>query len=349
MKKHCKYCDSEFEYLGGKGNYKDYCSRSCAYKAKKERESKKGKKTYKICEQCKKEYIYTFGQANWTKNGIGNGKGTVRSDRFCCYECGIKNHRNKIDNTNLNKYGTKCSLNVPEIKEKAINTIKEKYGVDNAFKSKEIWKKIKQNNIEKYGVENPFQDTKIKEKIKQTNLIRYGKKHPNTFGSKEFKQHMLEKYGTEDPASLPKFREKAYNTKKKNNTFNTSKEEKDILNILSQKFSLVYHEYKSIEYPFPCDFYIPELNLYIEYQGTWLHGEEPFDNNNENHLKIIEQWKQKANEIDFKNESKSMYLHAIEVWTKSDVKKRNWAKENNLNWIEFFNLEQFMEWLKQYK
>ena len=44
-----------------------------------------------------------------------------------------------------------------------------------------------------------------------------------------------------------------------------------------------------------------------------------------------------------------MYINAIEVFTKLDVKKRNWAKENNLNWIEFFNLNQFIEWIKQYK
>ena len=27
-----------------------------------------------------------------------------------------------------------------------------------------------------------------------------------------------------------------------------------------------------------------------------------------------------------------------------DPIKRNWAKEHNLNWIEFFNMNQFMDW-----
>lgn len=407
MKKYCKYCNLEFEYLGGKGNYKNYCSRICAYKAKKEREAKKGEKIYKICEECKKEYLYTFGQPNWTKNGIGNGRGTVRSDKFCCYECGKKNHRDRIDNTNLNRYGTKCSLSVPEIKEKATNTIKEKYGVDNVFKSKKIWKKIKQNNIKKYGVENPFQIEEVKEKIKQTNLEKYGKEHVNTFGSEEFKYNMLKKYGTENASCNQEIKnkirlthinktkeeraiiqekvkntnkhkygaiyysqseefkklinsnefkiqaktreKKKYLTKKKNNSFHISKPEKIILDILLSIFPNTQHEYISEEYPFSCDFYIPELSLYIEYQDTWTHGNEPYNENNEKHKEILNKWKTKGNELNWKNKPKNMYINAIEVWTKLDVKKRNWAKENNLNWIEFFNLNQFIEWIKQYK
>ena len=407
MKKHCKYCDLEFEYLGGKGNYKDYCSRTCAYNTKKERESKVGKKTYKVCEECKKEYIYIFGQPNWTKNGTGNGRGTVRSDKFCCYECGVKNHMNKISNTNLNKYGTKCVLSAPQIKEKIKKTMKERYGVDNIFKSKDTWKKIKENNLEKYGVENPFQIEEVKTKIKQTNLERYGKEHVNLYGSEEFKQNMLEKYGTENAscnqevknkiqlAHLNKTKEersiiqektkktnmhkygatyyaqsdefkktinsdkfksqikvrerKKYLTKKKNNSFHVSKPEKIISDMLLSVVPNTQHEYMSEKYPFSCDFYIPELDLYIEYQGTWTHGKEPFDETNEKHKEILNEWKSKGNELNWKNKPKSMYVNAIKIWTELDVKKRNWAKENNLNWIEFFNLEQFIEWLKQYK
>ena len=41
------------------------------------------------------------------------------------------------------------------------------------------------------------------------------------------------------------------------------------------------------------------------------------------------------------------FLRAIDVWTISDPLKRKTAKKNNLNWIEFFNMEQFMEWYNQ--
>ena len=70
----------------------------------------------------------------------------------------------------------------------------------------------------------------------------------------------------------------------------------------------------------------------------WTHNDHPFDETNENDLKIVESWSQKNSKF---------YNGAIDVWTKRDVLKRNTAKKNNLNWIEFFNLSQFDEWLMQ--
>lgn len=126
-------------------------------------------------------------------------------------------------------------------------------------------------------------------------------------------------------------------TKRKNGTFNTSKVELYILNLLQQKFSLVMHQYKCEAYPYNCDFYIPELNLFIEYNGTWTHGFEPFNENNIEHLTRLFNWIQKAKTSKF-------YATAIYVWTYLDAKKRQVAKENNLNYLSFYNLNQFMLW-----
>ena len=56
--------------------------------------------------------------------------------------------------------------------------------------------------------------------------------------------------------------------------------------------------------------------------------------------------KNKSEEINFKNKNKNYYLNAIYVWTKLDPKKHRVAKENNLNWIEFFNIEEFNRWFE---
>ena len=37
----------------------------------------------------------------------------------------------------------------------------------------------------------------------------------------------------------------------------------------------------------------------------------------------------------------------IYVWTDLDVRKRNIAKENNLNYIEFWNIEELKNWLNK--
>ena len=97
-------------------------------------------------------------------------------------------------------------------------------------------------------------------------------------------------------------------------------------------------QYKSEKYPFNCDFYIPSLDLYIEFQGHWTHGNRPYKNT-EGDNTIVNRWKEKAKKSKF-------YKNAIETWTIRDPKKRNMAIENNLNWIEFFTFEEFMNWYK---
>ena len=98
------------------------------------------------------------------------------------------------------------------------------------------------------------------------------------------------------------------------------------------------------KYPYKCDFYLPEIDLYIEYQGFPGHNNHPFDANNEQDLKIVEEWKQKSEEINYKGEKKKQYLGYINTWTISDPKKRECAKNNNLNWLEFFTLDEFNIW-----
>ena len=127
-------------------------------------------------------------------------------------------------------------------------------------------------------------------------------------------------------------------------THNTSKIEKEIKSLLKQKFSKVITNKRMPLYPFKIDFYIPEIDIYIEYQGHWTHGDEPYDPNNVEHQKIVKFWEEKSKEINYKNKTKDEYKSAIKTWTIRDPLKRQTAKENNLNWIEFFSFKEFMDW-----
>ena len=189
--------------------------------------------------------------------------------------------------------------------------------------------------MQRYGAENPFASEQIKIKIRNTNLKRWGT--TNYTQSMDYQAHLNE------------IKRKAYLTRKRNNNFNTSKEEIFILKALQTCFNDVIFQYKSRKYPFACDFYIPELDLYIEYQGHASHGNCPFEKDNPEHLKIVEQWLQCAKEINFKGKPKTQYLSYVRVWTKRDPYKREIARKNNLNWIEFFNLQDFENWLNNFK
>ena len=47
-------------------------------------------------------------------------------------------------------------------------------------------------------------------------------------------------------------------------------------------------------YPYSCDFYIKSKDLFIEYQGHWTHGYEPFNENKEEHIKYLEKMQEKG-------------------------------------------------------
>ena len=88
------------------------------------------------------------------------------------------------------------------------------------------------------------------------------------------------------------------------------------------------------------------MDLYIEYQGYQGHGDEPFDPNNQKHIEILNEWKECAKIRESKLKKRSQYSDYIKTWTIGDPLKRKVAKENNLNWLEFFNMNQFLDWYR---
>lgn len=191
--------------------------------------------------------------------------------------------------------------------------------------------------IEKYGVENQFQRPEIKNKIKNIFLEKYGVEY--YFQSEEGKKRISK------IASSIKFQEKRNNTLAKNKTWKSSKDEEIIYNELIKYFN-VKRQYKSKEYPFLCDFYIVDLDLYIEYNGSDLHNFKPFTNSesDKNELKILIDKSNKIKEQTGKR--KTRYDNRIYTWTDLDVRKRNIAKENNLNFKEIWNINEFNLFIK---
>ena len=235
-----------------------------------------------------------------------------------CQKFGIKKssdlHVQNIRKACLEKYGVINGGGAPEILEKIKETNRKKFGSDWYLQTDDYKRKTKET-LEQYGVTNVFQLKEVKDKIKQTNLKRYGVEH--NMQNKEV-------------------RNKVDITKHKNGTFNTSKPEQEIKRLLEEKFPNVQYQYKSEKYPFNCDFYIPELDLYIEFQGTWTHGKHPFSESVED-LETLDKWKTESITSEF-------YKNAIEVWTIKDVEKRKIALQNNINLLEFFTIDEFMNW-----
>jgi hypothetical protein len=211
-------------------------------------------------------------------------------------------------------------------------------------------KKIVATCRERYSVDRYLDSDEGKEKIaniKSTSEFR--SKMRNIISSDEIQSKTrmtsLNRYGVEFPAQTKEVQDKIYRTKKKNHTVTSSKSEIRMYNILIDRFGKddVVHQYKhDTRYPFVCDFYIKSLDLFIELNAHWSHGSRWFDYNNADDLHVLDKWKSKA------YDEKSLYYEAaITTWTVRDVKKKQTAIDNKLNYVVFWqtDLSDFMDWI----
>lgn len=270
---------------------------------------------------------------------------------FSCYESsclkkyGVK-HPSKLEKvkkatrtTNFKKYGKEYIFQVKEIKEKIKKTHLERLNVDNPAKSKTIKTKIKENNLKKYGEKNVMQVKSVKEKVITTNLDKY--KVKNVFQDEKVKEKIKrtnqKHWGVDNPSQNEQIKLKKIATHHKNKSFNTSSFEKEVYERLKNKYKEVYSQYITTRYPFRCDFYIKDIDCFIEIQGLWTHGGKPFEGTLIDLMKL-DQWKQKSMTSKF-------YADAIKTWTERDVIKRQFAIQNKLNFFEFFTKKDFYFWL----
>ena len=217
------------------------------------------------------------------------------------------------------------------LKKGAIN----KYGVDNVFKLKEFQDKAAKTREKRYGGKYTLSKGSSLEPSARQNSIETNK-------SDEVKEKRIQtnikKYGVPHTSQSLIIQQKARKTRKKNNTYSTSKSEQQLNEELLKLFNNVQTQFNSTEYPFACDFYIPERQLYIELNATWTHGSAWYNINNPTHKEISKKWKK----------SSGYYKSAYKTWTNLDVRKRKIAKENNLNYLVFWqpDLSDFYLWVQ---
>ena len=147
----------------------------------------------------------------------------------------------------------------------------------------------------KYNVEYSLQSKKVREKITNTLFNKYGTKYAPT-ALEKMCEGSYKKYGTNYPAQSKIYWDnynfieakiKENNTKKKNNSYNISKKEEICYNILKEKFPDIIRQYSDDKYIFNCDFYIPSIDTYIEYNGSHYHHYHPFNENNKEDIKEL--------------------------------------------------------------
>ena len=355
IKLKCYICEKEFMSRGFSEHLKKHNIRPQEYYDTYLKQEDEGK-----CVQCGNEtdfISFSFGYKE-----------------HCCKECAAKTVSQRAQETCLRKYGVNTPLKSQEVKDKIKKTSLERYGVENVLSSKIVQEKIRKTNLERYGVENVSLSKEIRDKANKTNLERYGAEnvYASEYGKQKIKETNLERYGVENASSSKEVQEKVnetckeryggrwcaseeilektFLTQKKNKTINTSKTEKELEIELRKIFPDLKTQYKSEVYPFACDYYIPSLDLYIEYNGFFTHNRRFFDKNNKEDIEELNRCILRSKELKKKNGNKATrYDSLINVWTYKDLLKLETAVQNNLNYIAWFNEEQAYDWIEKYK
>lgn len=349
---YCKYCGKPTKFRTVAYGYNKYCNSRCAnldeevqQKLKETFIKKYGvdnpNKSEEVIKKREKTCLEKYGTTSFMK--------TTEFRKSSIKSAHTSEINAKRTQTNLEKYGVNYPFQSNEIQQKVKQSCIEHYGENNPFRVDTIKDKIKQTNLEKYGAENPFASKDIQDKIKETNLMNLGVEYPaqNKEILTKMQQTCLEKYGVKNPWELPYIQSEECWIKR-NNTLKSNKNQSSLEDYFEKllikngyELNKTYKvQYVDNRYPYHCDFYLPNIDTFIEINGFWSHGGHWFNENNLDDIEKVKQWK-------IKSETKEIYSRAIIGWTIIDLNKKEKAKENNLNYIVLWNKDDIDNWFSQ--
>lgn len=163
-------------------------------------------------------------------------------------------------------------------------------------------------------------------KISKSNKKTKGKlKDSGYYQTEEWKQKAIES------------KRKAAITMKINGTYGKSKDAEYCINLLRQEAFTIEIEKEYPQAPnLHCDVYVKELDLWIEFHFGWYHSKKPFTGSTED-LKDLAWLKEKA-------KTSGKYANKIYQWTDLDVRKAKCAKDTSINYLIFYELDDFKKW-----
>lgn len=250
----CDFCDTIFENLRKENKFNEFhfCSKRCYGEG-----MKKGgivnKRFEKIC-------LEKFDTINPMQN---------------------EKIKEKRDETNIEKWGHKCTLYSPEIIPIKEKTFEIKYGGHPARKGTIVREKIAATNTERIGFPYPLMSPEIRAKSVKTWNNNLDVDNP--FLNKEVKQKCIEtwikKYNVDNPMKssiimdkrdTKEISRKAIASRIKNFKFPSSKVENEFYEYLLNFFIEI--ERPKLIQNWPIDFYLPKHDVYIQLDGVYWHG-----------------------------------------------------------------------------
>lgn len=196
----------------------------------------------------------------------------------------------------------------------------------------------------RYGVDHPSQRASFRQSVSQymCDLENQRRIRAKTVATNQ------ERYGVAYFTQLPEHRQeqsrrmsdpshqcRILSAKRENGTLATSSSEDALYELLikymDQHGMTVVRQYRDEKrYPFAVDFYIPERDLFIELNGSWSHGGHWYEADREMDQKIVQTWLKKGQKSKY-------YRVALQTWTERDVRKREVARQAELNYVTLWD------------
>ena len=205
--------------------------------------------------------------------------------------------------------------------ERRIATSQSRYGVDHPSQRASFKRSMAQYMLD------PENQRRIRAKTVSTNQERYGVAYFT-----QLPEHRLEQSRRMND---PSHQRRILSAKRKNGTLSTSSSEDALYGLLveyaDQHGMTVVRQYRDEKrYPFAVDFYIPERDLFIELNGSWSHGGHWYEADREMDQKTVQTWLKKGKKSKY-------YRVALETWTQRDVRKREAARQAELNYVTLWD------------
>lgn len=202
---------------------------------------------------------------------------------------------------------------------RAVKTSRSRYGVDHPSQTPDA-RAAQRQRAEQYGKQ-------WAEKARQTSIEMYG--FPSWTMREESRREISKRM------SSARVQQWSLATKKRNATLATSSSEDALHELLVEYadqlgMTVVRQHRDEDRYPFAVDFYIPERDLFIELNGSWSHGGHWYESDREMDQKTVQTWRKKGKKSQY-------YLNALGTWTERDVRKREAARDAQLNYVTLWD------------
>lgn len=265
---YCKTCGKPTNFKSLTKGYRPFCSHKCAVNHPNTIE--------KIKNTCEERYGGIGFASDTLKRKLEN---TILELYGATNIFATEYGKNKIKSTMIKRYGKPYAAQVESLQSDRKQTCIKKYGVDHNWKVPEIRQKCLDTSIEKYGnITNIINKGKITQKENHIKLAESldaltlkdaFEKYSDVWYTQMYKENKLIKCGMY--TFVPKSLIPELENYKKLHISCSSYPEEYITNELNKlDINYIIHDRKQIS-PLELDFYIPELNLAIEYNSISYH------------------------------------------------------------------------------